>query len=62
MKLVGELKDRVDKAKTIEKKKKVVQDVGVELTDEEMEQVSGGKPVILFMAKFFSSLMKKPTT
>ena len=43
MKLVGELKNNVEKAKTIEDAKKLIQDAGMELTDEEMNEVSGGE-------------------
>lgn len=32
----------LDKAATIEEKKEIVKEVGIEPTDEEMEQVSGG--------------------
>lgn len=43
MKLVGELKDKVEKAENQEEAKKVIEEAGMELTDEEMEQVAGGK-------------------
>lgn len=42
MKLIGELKDKVDRAETIEEKKNILAEAGVEFTDEEMEDVVGG--------------------
>ena len=44
MKLVGELKDKVEKAETRGEAKKVIEEAGMELTDEEMDQVAGGAP------------------
>ena len=44
MKLVGELKDKVEKAENQEEAKKIIKDAGMELTDEEMDQVAGGAP------------------
>lgn len=42
MKLTGELKDKVDKADTIEEKKDIIAQAGIELTDDELEKVAGG--------------------
>lgn len=42
MKLVGELKDKVEKAENQEEAKKVIEEAGMELTDEELDQVAGG--------------------
>ena len=42
MKLLGELKDKVEKAENQEKAKKIIKEAGMELTDEEMDQVAGG--------------------
>ena len=42
MKLIGELKEKVEKAETAEKKKELIEEAGMELDDEELEQVSGG--------------------
>ena len=42
MKLVGELKDKVEKAETKVEAKKIIEEAGMELTDEEMDQVAGG--------------------
>ena len=44
MKLVGELKEKVEKTETKEEAKKVIEEAGMELTDEEMDQVAGGAP------------------
>ena len=43
MKLVGELKEKVEKAKTNEEAKEIIEEAGMELTDEEMDQVAGGR-------------------
>ncbi len=45
MKLVGELKEKVQKAESKIEAKEIIKQAGVELTDEELEQVSGGKSV-----------------
>jgi len=45
MKLIGELKDKVDKAENQEEAKKIIKDAGMELTDEEMDQVAGGSRI-----------------
>lgn len=42
MKLVGELKDKVEKAENQEEAKDLIKEAGMELTDEEMDQVAGG--------------------
>ncbi len=42
MKLVGDLKDKVEKADNKEEAKELIKDAGMELTDEEMDQVAGG--------------------
>ena len=42
MRLVGRLKEEVEKAETAEKKKERIEEAGMELDDEELEQVSGG--------------------
>ena len=42
MKLTGELKDKVEKAENQEEAKKIIKEAGIELTDEEMNQVAGG--------------------
>ena len=45
MKLVGELKENVEKAENREDAKELIKDAGMELTDEEMDQVAGGPRV-----------------
>ena len=42
MKLLGFLKDKVDKAETMEAKKDIIAEAGMELTDDELEGVAGG--------------------
>ncbi len=42
MKLTGDLKEKVEKAENQEEAKKIIKDAGMELTDEEMDQVAGG--------------------
>lgn len=42
MKLVGELKENVSKAKDREEAKEIIEKAGFMLTDEEMDMVSGG--------------------
>ena len=42
MRLVGELQDKVEKAENQEEAKKIIKEAGMELTDEEMDQVAGG--------------------
>lgn len=43
MKLIGELKEKVEKAENREEAKKIIEEAGMELTDEEMNQVAGGR-------------------
>ena len=42
MKLTGILKDKVDKAETMEAKKDIIAEAGMELTDDELDMVAGG--------------------
>ena len=42
MKLKGELKEKVEKAESREQVKEILDKTGIELTDEELEAVSGG--------------------
>ena len=46
MKLIGDLKKKVDEANTKEEAKELIANVGMELTEEEMDAVSGGFAVI----------------
>ena len=43
MKLLGFLKDKVDKAETMEAKKGIIAEAGMELTDDELEIIAGGR-------------------
>ena len=42
MKLVGTLKDKVDAAQSPDEKRKLIAEAGMELTDDELDAVSGG--------------------
>ena len=42
MKLIGKLKEMVEKAETREEKKELIEAAGVALTDEELDKVAGG--------------------
>ncbi len=42
MKLTGKLKEKVSKAETKEQAKELIANAGMELTDEEVDMVSGG--------------------
>ena len=43
MELSKELKEKVENAKSAEEAKKILAEAGVELTEEELDQVAGGK-------------------
>ena len=43
MKLIGNLKKQVENAETKNEKKRLIENAGMLLTDDELEQVSGGK-------------------
>ena len=43
MELTGKLKEQVEKAETREEAKKIIEEAGISLTDEELDQVAGGK-------------------
>ena len=49
MKLVGDLKNKVEKAENQEAAKEIIKEAGMELTDEEMNQVAGGSSAELFL-------------
>ena len=42
MKLIGNLKKQVDKAESKDEKKKLIENAGMLLDDEELDKVSGG--------------------
>ena len=42
MKLTGKLKEQVEQTNTMEDAKEIIKEAGMELTDDEMDQVAGG--------------------
>ncbi len=59
MKLIGDLKKKVDEAKTKEEAKELIANAGMELTEEEMDAVSGGLGVCPSIQPYFPDLNKK---
>ena len=59
MKLVGKLKDKVNKAETKEQAKELIANAGMELTDDEMDKVSGGGSMTKFN-QIQDMLLKRP--
>ncbi len=51
MKLVGELKEKVERAENQEAAKKIIEEAGMELSEEEMDQVAGGYNYDYFLDK-----------
>ena len=45
MKLIGNLKKQVEETKNKEEEKEVIEKAGMELTDEELDQVIGGNTI-----------------
>ena len=45
MKLIGKLKEQVEKAENKEQAKELIAEAGMKLTDEELDQVAGGADV-----------------
>ena len=43
MQLTGELKEKVEKTETKEEAKKTIEDAGMILSDDELDQVAGGR-------------------
>lgn len=43
MELTGKLKEQVEKTENMEDAKKAIEDAGMKLTDEELDQVVGGR-------------------
>lgn len=43
MELSKELREKIENAENKEEAKKILEEAGLELTDDEMEQVAGGK-------------------
>ena len=48
MELTGELKEKVEQTKDKEEAKKAIEDAGVILNDEELDQVAGGAAMYTF--------------
>ena len=46
MKLTGKLKEKVEKAENKQQAREIIAKAGMELTDDEMEQVTGGICVV----------------
>ena len=44
MELSKELKEKLEKAETKEEAKKILEDVGITLDDDELDQIAGGIP------------------
>jgi hypothetical protein len=45
MKLVGKLKEKVEKAKSLEEAKEVIKEAGIELSDNELKQIAAGTSI-----------------
>ncbi len=45
MELTGKLKEQVEQAKDKAEAKKIIEEAGMQLTDDELDQVAGGKKV-----------------
>lgn len=43
MNLIGEIKDEAERTETMKEKKNIIAEAGMELTDEELAGVSGGR-------------------
>lgn len=54
MKLVGELKEKVENAKTPEEAKNIIKEAGMELTAEELKEAAGGWLRGVLLPKSFS--------
>ena len=47
MKLIGELKKQVEETKSKEEAKEIIEKAGMQLTDEELDNVTGGHKINL---------------
>lgn len=52
MKLIGALKEAVEQAQNLEEVRRVIEEAGMELTDEELNEIAGGRSI---QKSFFSS-------
>ena len=57
MKLIGELKKQVESTNTKEEAKDVIKKAGMELTDDELDNVVGGKNIVHFVPCGNSTVM-----
>ena len=48
MELSKELKEKLEKAENKEEAKKILEEAGIKLTEEELDQVAGGLPRLIF--------------
>ena len=53
MKLVGKLKERVEKAKSLEEAKEVIKEAGIELSDNELKQIAAGTSIFRQEQSYF---------
>ncbi|MBR4329094.1 MAG: bacteriocin [Candidatus Riflebacteria bacterium] len=59
MRLIGNLKKQVEETKNKEEAKEVIEKAGMELTDEELNQVAGGNGVFTTDFNLVNPLAKK---
>ena len=52
MKLIGDLKEKVENAKTKEEARDTIKEAGMLLDDEELEKVSGGRDSAVYGGEF----------
>ena len=45
MKLIGALKEAVEQAQNLEEVKRVIEQAGMELSDEELKEIAGGRSI-----------------
>lgn len=53
MRLIGKLKENVEKAENKEQAKELIAEAGMELTDEEMDQIAGGGSALNYPVGLF---------
>ncbi len=59
MKLIGDLKKQVESTNTKEEAMETLEKAGIELTDEELDQVRGGLRIVTTKSHRFSTLLDK---
>ena len=60
MKLIGELKEKVEAAESVEEVRQAIEDAGMELTDEELEGVAGGVRRASESLRYSASIVECP--